>query len=210
MNILKSAIMAIALFLSMVFPAQAENTPTKTAVVKMISKETNNKVQTKDIIRIVNAVFTETKKHNIDPLFMLSLIRNESRYNPRARNRSGARGLTQVIPRWHRDKIRGRNIMNIETNVEVGTQVLADCLESNQGYIRKALKCYSGNARNYQALLKTGYIKIKEADVIYRFENELPLAEKEAIFEMPQPIPTSLNTEQALAPQLEFMASRIH
>jgi soluble lytic murein transglycosylase-like protein len=209
MSILKSAILAIALFFSMVFPAQAETTPTKAAVVKMISKE-NNKLQAKDITRIVNAVFTETKKHNIDPLFMLSLIRHESRYNPRARSRAGALGLTQVIPRWHRDKIRGRNIMNIETNIEVGTQVLADCLESNKGYIRKAVKCYSSNAKNYQAFLKAGYIKIKEADVIYRFENELPLAEKEAIFEMPQPISTSLNTEQALAPQDQLLASRIH
>lgn len=171
---LYAAIMAIALLLGSVFPAKAE-TPTPAAIAHMISVETSDTgVSKSDIARIVKAVFAEAKKHSIDPLLMLSLINTESKFRSWAKNNSGARGLTQVIPRWHRDKIKGRNIMHIETNIEVGAQVLADCLDRNNGYIKKALRCYSGGARNYQAKLMSGRAELQKAEVLYRFQKELP------------------------------------
>ncbi len=158
----------------------------------MISQETNNKVAARDIVRMVNAVFKEATRHSLDPFLLVSLVGIESRYQARAASKAGARGLMQVIPRWHRDKIKGRDIMNIETNIEVGSQILADCLDNNNGNLKKASRCYSGNAKNYVVKLKDGHNAAKKADVLYRFENELPLA----VDTSESPVSISVSTEQ--------------
>lgn len=173
---LKSATMAVVLLLASAFPAFADVTPSKTALIEMISKETKKTgVKHNDIVRLVNAAFNEGKKQNIDPFLIVSLMNTESKFRFWAKSGEGARGLMQVIPRWHQDKIKGRNIHHIETNIEVGTKVLADCLDRRKGNIKKALSCYSGGARNYAAKLKAGYIQARTADVLYRFRNHLPL-----------------------------------
>lgn len=201
MNQLRTAIVAIAFFFLTAFPAFAQDAINKAAMVNVISQESHSALKLKDAARIVDAVIAEAKKHSLDPLLMFSIIKKESRYNPRARSREGAIGLTQVIPRWHRDKIRGRNLTHIETNIEVGTQVFADCLEKYNGFIKKAFKCYSSNARNYGRDVRANYDALKKAELKYRFENELPLAEKELQFDVPLQISTSLNAEQVLALQ---------
>lgn len=200
-----AAIMAIALFFSTMVPAYAEHTVTKAAVVRMISKETKDTVRMPDIIRMVNAVFFESKKHDMDPRVMFSVIKKESRYNPRAKNRSGARGLTQVIPRWHKNKIKGRNIMHIETNIEVGTKVMADCLESNNGIIKKAFKCYSGGAKNYTSSIKANYAAIQQAEIAYRFENELTIDKSPSLEDTMSTLSISLKAKPELAQQQEKM-----
>lgn len=170
--------MIFALVITMVsaFPAIAEVTHTKTALVKMITKETRNTgVKHRDIVRMVNAAFKEGKRHGVSAFLIISVMNTESKFRPWAKNKSGASGLMQIIPRWHMDKIKGRNIHRIETNIEVGTTVLADCLRRHDGLIKSALRCYSGNARNYTAKIKTGYKQAKAADVIYRFKYNLPL-----------------------------------
>ena len=46
--------------------------------------------------RVIEA---EAAEHCVDPLLMAALIRQESRFDPRARSRRGARGMSQVLPR---------------------------------------------------------------------------------------------------------------
>lgn len=196
-SFIRATILTILMMFGLSIPAHAETSPTQAAIVRMISQETKATVSARDIIRIVNAVFKETKKHGIDPFLMISLIKNESTYQPGATNKSGARGLTQVIPRYHRDKIKGRNIMNIETNIEVGTKVFADCLTRNNGQIKKASRCYSGGAANYASKLKAGHNEVRKADVLYRFENELPLV-VDSSFESPSTF--SISVKPALIP----------
>lgn len=157
------------------FSAQAEVSYTKKAVESWIVAETKSLVSTATVKRIVNAVYAQSQKHGIDPLLILSTIRQESRFKVQAKSSHGAKGLMQVMPRWHQDKIAGRNIFNIETNIEVGTQILVDCLDKNKQQVSKALNCYSGGARNYEKKLREGHRSLRSTDVIYRFANELPL-----------------------------------
>ena len=172
----KTAVMATVLLLASAFPAFADVAPTKTALVEMISKKTEKtSVKHNDIVRMVNAAFAEGKKQNIDPFLIVSLINTESKFIPWAKSTEGARGLTQVIPKWHRDKIKGRNIEHIETNIEVGIQVLADCLDKHRGRLRRALNCYSGGDAQYMAKLKDGYEQARTADIAYRFKHQLPM-----------------------------------
>lgn len=175
---MKAILAYFFLALSMLIPgiANAGEQATKTAVVQLIKQETRNQVSDATIRRIVNATFREAEKQNLDPFLLLSVFDTESKFRPNAKNKSGARGLGQVIPRWHREKIRGRNIMHIETNVEVSAMVLAEYLNSANQNIAKAVRKYSGGARNYKQKLQAFYAKAKQADILHRFENELPIA----------------------------------
>lgn len=195
---LKSAILAIALLLMAAFPAHAEPAYTKAAMVQLITAETKNKVAPSEIVRIVNAVFREAQRYSLDPFLIFSLIKAESTYRSNARSSYGAVGLMQVVPRFHRDKLRGRNPANIETNIEVGTKVLVDCLDRYNGGLRPALRCYSGGARNYATKLKLGHATAKKADILYRFENELPITVVSK-FEDPTAFATSVSASQYAA-----------
>lgn len=111
-------------------------------------KEKQTKVDPSDISNIVTEVFKQSDKHKIDPFLIIALINKESTFNKKARNKSKASGLMQVIPYWHRDKIDGRNIFSVKVNIEVGTKILRDCLDKHFQKLKPALKCYSGGAGN--------------------------------------------------------------
>lgn len=175
MTAVKNAIVAIALLMATAFPAFADQSvPTKASMVNAIL-EVNGKLARNEAVRIVNAVFVNAQRYSLDPFLLFGLINQESRFRTTARSNYGAVGLMQVVPRFHRDKLSGRSPTNIETNVEVGSWILADCLDAAKGRINPALKCYSGGARNYTALLKAGHTLARKADILYRFENELPV-----------------------------------
>lgn len=123
------------------------NTTAMTHAVSWINGK-QTKVAPVDVETIVSAAFEQGAKHKIDPFLILALIKKESTFNKKARNKSKASGLMQVIPFWHRDKINGRNIFSVKVNVEVGTQILKDCLNKYSQKIHPALKCYSGGASN--------------------------------------------------------------
>lgn len=77
------------------------------------------------------------KKAPLDPLVILSLIRQESVFNPRARSPVGARGLMQLMPttaRTMRRSIRDKHLVNPEINIELGTK-----------YFNRLYKRYDGN-----------------------------------------------------------------
>jgi soluble lytic murein transglycosylase len=77
------------------------------------------------------------KKEPLDPIVILSLIRQESVFNPRARSPVGARGLMQLMPttaRNMRRSIRDKHLVNPEINIELGTK-----------YFNRLYKRYDGN-----------------------------------------------------------------
>lgn len=102
---------------------------------------------------IVRASHLEAKKHNLDPLLVLSVIATESSFNPKARNPSGALGLMQAIPKWHGDKISSLGIsssqlLNIRENVALGTLILKDYLNLSRGNTQNALQRYNGSSKD--------------------------------------------------------------
>lgn len=134
------------------------------------------KAHINDIKNIVEAAFKYGAKHNIDPLLVLSLIGVESTFNKSAKNKSKASGLMQVIPKYHKDKIKSRNIFAVNVNIEVGTKVLRDCLDRNSQVLNKALKCYSGGASNrYNKKVRNNHIKMRNWIIENQFRLQLPL-----------------------------------
>jgi soluble lytic murein transglycosylase-like protein len=176
MTNLKSVIAMVTVLLLSAF-AYADPSPTEAAMAQLIVDETKHAVPPAEAAHIVDAVFTNAQRYSVDPFLIMAVMRQESRFKPNVRNRYGATGLMQIVPRFHRDKLKGRSPFNIDTNIQVGTQILADCLDDYKGKIHPALRCYSGNARNYAALLKAGHTLARKADLLYRFQNGYPLVD---------------------------------
>lgn len=103
--------------------------------------------------QIVAVAHTEAKANDLDPLLVLSVIAAESSFNPKAQNKSGAMGLMQAIPRWHRDKIKNLGISNnqllsVEPNVRLGVVILKEYLRLSNGNMTLALQKYNGSAKD--------------------------------------------------------------
>lgn len=164
-----------SLFLMFGTQAFADTQTVKQSMVSWMVNESGFDINPKVAYKIAGSITKHSEANNIDPFLVLSIIKRESGFRHTIKNRYGAVGLMQVVPRFHKEKIKGRSLTDIDTNIEIGVMILAEYLESNQGSLRKALVKYSGNARNYHEKLKKSYGKIKRHDIIYRFQNELPI-----------------------------------
>lgn len=148
----------------------------KSLYAQWVQEVATNPISASTAKTIVDSVYENAKKHRIDPLLILSMMQVESGFRPGAKNKSGAVGLMQVIPYWHRDKIAGRSITNVRTNIEVGSTILQDCMERNKDHFAKTISCYSGGASSkYTKKIKSVYTRLKNMDVEMRFTKELPL-----------------------------------
>lgn len=97
-----------------------------------------------DTSLIANHLLFNAASHDIPVDLLVGLITVESRFNAKAKSPYGAQGITQVVPRYHRAKIKGRNIFDPRVGIEVGTLILRECLDRFNDNRRQALYCYSG------------------------------------------------------------------
>ena len=86
--------------------------------------------------------------YGLDPLLILAVISVESSFNPIAESGMGAKGLMQVIPRFHSEKFDSLGgegaAFRPETNISVGSQVLKEYLVRTRGDVNDALQMYVG------------------------------------------------------------------
>jgi soluble lytic murein transglycosylase-like protein len=145
--------------------------------VDWIVNHTKGKVSHSTAMRIVSAVHKHSFIHQVDPDIIFKIIQNESTYMPYAKARtSNATGLMQVIPRWHRDKIKGRNLRNIDVNVEVGVSIYKEYLDRSNGNVRKALWRYNASKTKKQYAEKVLRTKDKSIIVPNQFSEPMELA----------------------------------
>lgn len=87
----------------------------------------------------------KSKESKIDPLLLLSLIRQESAFNPVARSMAGARGLMQVMPSTARSiaSVRTSKLYDPKTNIHVGTKYLLKRLNQYDGDVELTLAAYN-------------------------------------------------------------------
>jgi soluble lytic murein transglycosylase-like protein len=83
----------------------------------------------------------------VDPLLILAVMAVESRYNPVAESNMGAKGLMQVIPKFHSDKLQEHGgetaLLDPHVNIQVGAQILREYLR-RFGETETALQMYAG------------------------------------------------------------------
>lgn len=182
-NSLKTALtLFLVVFASICF--SADFTPGKQLEQKVVADwivdHTRGKTSQVDANLIVKLVYTESEKTKIDPLLIIAMISKESTFKKYAKSGYGAKGLMQVVPRWHQDKLKKRDPFNRIVNIEVGSKVLLDCLKKRNYNTNRALTCYSGGARNYQTYIQAKHKMLASEIVKARFINELPIQEKYA------------------------------
>lgn len=96
--------------------------------------------------------------HGVDANLINGIIWAESKFNPKARNRSGAKGLMQLMPVTARGmgKKLGRpvRVYDPEFSVQAGTKLLSIMLDRFDGDVELALFAYGrggGRVRSWQA-----------------------------------------------------------
>lgn len=83
----------------------------------------------------------------LDPLLIIAVISVESSFNPIAESVAGAKGLMQIIPKYHGDKLEGyggpQTVFDPATNIRVGALILKEYIRQT-GNVGIGLQMYAG------------------------------------------------------------------
>jgi len=105
------------------------------------------------------------KNAKVDPLVVLSLIRQESVFNPEARSRVGARGLMQLMPTTARQmqrSVREKHLAVPKTNLEIGAK-----------YFQQLHRRYDGNLVYVLAAYNAGEARVERWKGLYFVGDEM-------------------------------------
>ncbi len=98
---------------------------------------------------LVGEAYAVGRGVGLDPLLILAVISVESRFNPIAESDKGAKGLMQVIPKWHYEKLAEHGgedaVLDPRTNMLVGAQILKEYIV-RAGNLEAGLQMYNGAA----------------------------------------------------------------
>jgi soluble lytic murein transglycosylase-like protein len=104
--------------------------------------------------RMVAAAHRAAREVGLDPLLVLAVISIESRFNPIAESVMGAKGLMQIIPKYHLDKLREAGgedaVFDPESNIHIGTRILQEYVHRT-GTLEAGLQFYNGAWRDHSA-----------------------------------------------------------
>jgi soluble lytic murein transglycosylase-like protein len=99
------------------------------------------------IASFVTTAYKAGEEYRVDPLLILAVMAIESRYNPVAESVVGARGLMQVMAKYHQDKLEPHGgdqvLLEPSVNIRVGAQILREYLR-RFGDTETALQMYAG------------------------------------------------------------------
>ena len=125
--------------------APPPHNPEQRALAEFIAKR--YRVAEEAITGIVSSAYRAGAEHRVDPLLILAVVAIESRFNPLAESVFGAKGLMQVMPKYHQEKLTehggGTALLEPEVNIQVGTQILREYLRRS-GETESALQLYVG------------------------------------------------------------------
>jgi Transglycosylase SLT domain len=98
---------------------------------------------------LVGAAYRAAELTNLDPLLILAVVAVESGFNPIAESSYGAKGLMQVVPRYHEERLAfhggPETVLDPQTNIRVGAEILSDYIRS-AGSLEAGLQMYAGAA----------------------------------------------------------------
>ncbi len=125
--------------------ADSAQSPDQRAVTEFIAKR--YRVSQDAVAGFVATAYRAGGEFKLDPLLILAVMAVESRYNPVAESNLGAKGLMQVIPKFHLEKLLehgGESALLVpDVNIQVGAQILREYLQ-RFGETETALQMYGG------------------------------------------------------------------
>src|SRR5476649_784686 len=124
--------------------ADAENPQYRTLAVHLSRRY---KIALDATEQLVGAAHEAGSQLGMDPLLILAVMAVESRFNPIAESVMGAKGLMQVMPKIHKDKLEEHGgqdaVLDPMTNIIVGTRILKDAIRRG-GNVIAGLQLYAG------------------------------------------------------------------
>lgn len=120
--------------------------------------------------RLVGKAFVAATETGVDPLLILAVMAVESSLNPIAESGYGARGLMQVVPRYHLEKVASYGgadaLLDPHVNIRVGAEILKEYIR-RMGSLEAGLQLYAGAAedpeRGYARKVLAEMQRLKEA-----------------------------------------------
>lgn len=107
------------------------------------------------IVAIVSEAVYNADRNDLDPALILAVIAVESTFRERVVSHAGARGLMQVMPGAHPEKIRAIGgvdaLFDPRKNIATGSRILLEYLNKSGGNLRRALLRYNGSLGNPQS-----------------------------------------------------------
>lgn len=102
-------------------------------------------------------------KYDVDPLLVLSVAREESRFDPEARSAAGALGLMQIMPQTayrlgsnlKLDIHGSREMLDVKNNLHFGICLLSGLINEFSSYSH-ALAAYNAGAETVRRWLRNG------------------------------------------------------
>jgi soluble lytic murein transglycosylase-like protein len=95
----------------------------------------------------VRMAFAAGHRIGIDPLLIIAVMAVESRLNPIAESVAGAKGLMQIIPKYHAEKFEAfggeKAVFEPGANIVVGSQILREYIQRT-GDVSLGLRIYGG------------------------------------------------------------------
>jgi soluble lytic murein transglycosylase-like protein len=97
---------------------------------------------------LVGAAHAAASQVGLDPLLLLAVMAIESRFNPIAESVMGAKGLMQVIPKFHRHVVSKHGgeeaMLEPAVNILIGAHILKDYIRRT-GSLEAGLQFYNGS-----------------------------------------------------------------
>jgi soluble lytic murein transglycosylase-like protein len=142
-------------------PVRAASRPAEKTVAVVAPRETiryqaladflakRYRVSRDSLERFVRLAYAAGHSTQIDPLLILAVMAVESSFNPIAESVMGAKGLMQIIPEYHQDKLRSPhggevNVLDPEINIVAGARVLREYADKTGEDFAAALRMYGG------------------------------------------------------------------
>ncbi len=148
------------------------------------------RVSSETATNIVSQAFATGRETKLDPMLILAVISVESRFNPSAESSMGAKGLMQVIPRFHPEKFHPLGgeeaAFDPEANIMVGAQILKQYIR-RAGDLADALRMYVGassdeNEKGFSVKVMTERDRLRH--VLQRHQNERRAAPQDPVIKL--------------------------
>lgn len=121
--------------------------------INKIMEKSNPNLSDSTKKKYITYIMKWSNEYNLSPIFVASIIHRETNFRENLVSSAGAKGCMQVVPKWHKDKIKAlgiteKDLSNINHGINIGCQVIKEYLEGAEYNYRKALLKYVGSVNN--------------------------------------------------------------